>query len=124
MHSIELAIIIPIVVILIVTALMMFQFTAELGVFEILNSRAFLLSLSEGATLNDNHSNVVPIQSPYQGVRTLYVHDAQQDGLNAFEIVNGRSIYTFKTKFYAMKNSRIALSFIKTGYDEFFNQDR
>jgi len=124
MYSIELVIIIPIIVILIATALMMFQFATELDVFEIQQSRGFLLSLSAPSSLNGGVSNVELVQTPYQMIRTKYVYDAQQVGLNAFEILNGKSHYIFENRFYAMKNSRIAISFIKTGYDQFLNMDR
>jgi hypothetical protein len=124
MYSIELAIIIPVIIILLVTALMMFQFVIELGLFEIYHSRHFMLSLSEPASLNGKITTIESLQSPYQVVRTKYQHEALQVGLNAFEILNGKSNYHFKTHFYAVKNNRIALSFVKTGYDEFMNMDR
>ena len=124
MYSIELAIIIPIIVILIVTALMMFQFATELGVFEIHHSREFLLSLSEPSSLNGRHSNIELVESPYQIIRTKAIHEAQQVGLNAFELLNGKSRYHFTNRFYAMKNSRIAMALIKTGYDQFLIMDR
>lgn len=124
MYSIELAIIIPVIVILLVTALMMFQFVTELGLFEIYHGRLFMLSLSEPASLNGNISTVDSLQTPYQVIRTKYQYDAHQVGLNAFVILNGKSNYSFNTRFYAVKNNRIALSFIKTGYDEFMNMDR
>lgn len=124
MYSIELAIIIPVIIILLVTALMMFQFVIELGIFEIYHSRHFLLSLSDPASLNGRKTAIESLQTTYQVVRTKYQHEALQVGLNAFEIVNGKSNYLFNTHFYAVKNSRIALSFIKMGYDEFMNMDR
>ncbi len=124
MYSIELAIIIPVIIILLVTALMMFQFVIELGIFEIYYSRQFMLSLSEPASINGTMTSIESLQVPYQVIRTKYQHDAHQVGLNAFEILNGKSSYSFSTHFYALKNNRIALSFIKTGYDEFMNMDR
>lgn len=124
MYSIELAIIIPIMIILLVTALMLFQFVTELGLFEIYHSRQFMLSLSEPASLNGRSATIENVQTPYQIIRTKYLHRANQVGLNAFEILNGKSRYTFNNEFYAVKNNRIALSFIKTGYDAFMNMDR
>lgn len=124
MYSIELAIMIPVIIILLVTALMMFQFVIEFDLFEIYNSRQFMLSFSEPASLNGKVTSIECVQKPYQVIRTKYQHDAHQVGLNAFEILNGKSSYPFSTSFYAIKNNRIALSFIKTGYDEFMNMDR
>lgn len=124
MYSIELAFIIPVIIILLVSALMMFQFVIELDLFEIYHSRQFMLSLSEPSSLNGRIAMIESLKSPYQVIRTKYQHDVQQVGLNAFEILNGKSNYHFKTHFYAVKNNRIALSFIKTGYDEFMNMDR
>lgn len=124
MYSIELAIIIPVIIILLVTALMMFQFAIELGLFEIYHSRLFMLSLSEPASLNGKIATVESLQTPYQVIRTKYQYDAHQVGLNAFEMINGKSSYSFNTRFYAVKNNRIALSFIKKGYDDIMNMDR
>jgi hypothetical protein len=124
MYSIELAFIIPIIIIIIVTSLMMFQFVTELGLFEIYHSRIFMLSLSKPSTLNGKTTTIESVKTPFQVVRTKYQYEARQYGLNAFEILNGKSIYAFNNKFYAVKNNRIALSFIKTGYDDFMNMDR
>lgn len=124
MYSIELAIIIPIIIILIVTGLMMFQFATELSMFEIYHGRDFMMSLSEPASLNGKSTSIESIQTTYQVIRTKYLHEAQVVGLNAFEILNGKSSYTFNNIFYAVKNNRIALSFVKTGYDAFMNMDR
>ncbi len=124
MYSIELAIIIPIIVILIVTAFMMFQFATELDVFEINHSRAFLMSLSEPTFLNGRLSAIEIEQATYQVIRTKYTYDAEQVGLNAFKVLSAKSRYVFNNRFYAMKDNRIAISFIKTGYDLFLNMDR
>jgi len=124
MHSIELAIVIPILIILLVTALMMFQFATELSMFEIYHGRDFMMSLSKIASINGKYTTIDVQKIPYQVVRTKYFYDAHRVGLNAFEILNGKSNYIFNNRFYAVKNNRMALSFIKSGYDAFMNMDR
>ncbi len=124
MYSIELALIIPIILILIMTALMMFQFAVELGLFEIYHSRGFLLSLTEPASLNGHLLHVETKRMNDHVLRTMYTYDASQVGLNAFEVLSGKATYSFHNRFYAVKNNRTALAVIKAGSDHFFNRDR
>jgi|GEM_PF-4680281 len=124
MHSIELAIIIPILVILLVTALMLFQFATELSVFESIHSRQFMLSLSKPSDLNGEASLITVESIPYHVFQTKFIYEANQEGKNAFEILTGKSHYTFRTKFYALKNNRMALALFKTGQSHFFDMDR
>ncbi len=123
MYSIELAIIIPIIIILIVTALMMFQFAVELDHFEIYHSRAFLLSLLEPSTLNGYQSCIVTEQEPYQTIRTMVTYDAKQVGVNAFERLNGKGNYLFNNRFYMIENNRMVGAVINRGYNQFLNED-
>ena len=125
MHSTELMIVIPVLIVLILTVLMMFFFATILGQAELNHSRVFMMSLSEPSDIN--HQMVQPnlretiVHTPISSLLfKVFKYSPTIASDNPFSLLNNKSQFKFNLIFRMTKIDRKWISVINAGAEDFF----
>lgn len=120
MFTTEMSVIIPLVVLLIIGALIMFFMATELSIFELQSSRDFMLRIVSYGKIN----NYEPPQNIYLQITDwkmwqVVQYSNQSVQSNPYVSITGKDSIELKTKYSKLWVNKQIAAFIKSGYERF-----
>ncbi len=120
MFTTEMSVIIPLIIVLIIGALIMFFLATELSLFEMTSSRDFMLSIVPQGELNayvakpNIHLQIFDFRL-WQSIR----YNTHATRLNPYASVVGNSQINLSTHYHKMWINKQVAAFVKSGYEGF-----
>lgn len=121
MFTTEMSVIIPLIIVLILGALIMFFLATELSLFEMTSSRDFMLRIVPYGEVNAYVVRPnVHLQIHDVGLWQMIVYSPRVTRTNPYASIAGKEQLELKTKYTKLWVNKQAAAFIKSGYERFW----